>query len=115
MQIQPAPGELPHAVIACAPNILIATLDGSALISQKPGEARGGAEFPGLRALSARAVERSPEVILGRRGSGRALQQQKLAPDAHQLGHCPALFGALGLFDRLLDRSEPVGDLPGTA
>ena len=89
---------------------------GTALIAQQPGEARGGAQFPGQRALPARPVERLPEVILGRcRGSGRALQQKKLALDAQQLGDRPAFFGALGARDRLLDRGEPVGDLPGTA
>ena len=63
-----------------------------------------------------RPVERLPEVILGRcRGSGRALQQQKLALDAQQLGSCPAFFAALGADERLLDRGDPVGDLPGTA
>src|ERR1700722_8497842 len=42
-------------------------VDRSAPISQKPGEARGSAKFPGQRTLSARPVERLPEVILGRR------------------------------------------------
>jgi hypothetical protein len=50
----------------------------------------------------------------GRRGSGRALQQKKLALDAQQLGNSPTFFGGLGADDRLLDRGEPVGDLPAT-
>jgi hypothetical protein len=55
-------------------------------------------------------------VILSRWGRfGRALQQKKLAFDAEQLGSCPAFFAALGVDYRLLDRGEPVGDLPGTA
>src|ERR1700693_1119844 len=37
----------------------------TALIAQQPGEARGGAQFPGERALPARPVERPPEVVLG--------------------------------------------------
>jgi hypothetical protein len=68
----------------------------SALLAQQLGEARGGAEFPRQRALAARPVERLPEVALGRRrGSGLALQQQKLALDAQQLGREPACRGML--------------------
>ena len=66
--------------------------------------------------MPTRPVERLPEVTLGRRrGSGRALQQKKLALDAQQFGNYPAFFGALGADDRLLDHGEPVGDLPGMA
>ena len=47
-------------------------ISGSAPIAQQAGEARGSAELPGQRTLSARPVERLPEVMLGRRrGSGR--------------------------------------------
>ena len=85
------------------------------LVSPKPRETRGGAQFPGQGSLPARPVERLPEVILGRRrGSGSALQQQKLALDAQQLGNYSVFFAALGADDRLLDHDEPVGDLPGT-
>ena len=88
---------------------------GTGLIAQQSGKARGGAQFPRERALPARPVERLSEVTLGRRrGSRRVLHQKKLALDAQQLGSCPAFFGALGADDRLLDRGEPVVDLPGT-
>src|SRR4029077_13679298 len=53
------------------------------LIAQQPGKARSGAQFPRERALPARPVEGLPEMTLGRRrGSRRALQQNKLALDA---------------------------------
>src|SRR5258705_14007226 len=56
---------------------------GTVQITQQPREARCRAEFPGQRTLLTGPVERLPEVILGRRrGSGLALQQQKLALDA---------------------------------
>jgi len=56
----------------------------AALVSQQASEACGDTQFPGQRALPARPVERLLEVILGRcRGSRCALQQQKLALDAH--------------------------------
>jgi hypothetical protein len=85
------------------------------LVSPKPREARGGAQFPGQGSLPARPVERLPEVVLGRRrASGLTLQQQKLAFDPQQLGNYPAFFAVLGADDRLLDRGVPVGDLPGT-
>jgi hypothetical protein len=91
-------------------------ISGTALISQQPGEARGGGQFPGAGTLPARRLERLPEMILGRhRGSGCALQQKQLAFDAQQLGNRPAFFGALRTCVRLLDHDEPVGDLPGTA
>ena len=55
-------------------------------------------------------------MIFGRRrGSGRALQQKKLALDAQQLGKNEAAFGLLARGDRLLDNGEPIGDLPGAA
>jgi hypothetical protein len=58
-------------------------LGGSALIALQPGEARGGAQFPGQNAISARPVECLPEVILGPScGSWYARQQQKLTFDA---------------------------------
>jgi hypothetical protein len=63
----------------------------TALIAQQPGRAYGGAQFPGHGALPPCPTQRLPVVIFGRRrGSGRALQQQKLAPDAQQLCYCPA-------------------------
>jgi hypothetical protein len=66
--------------------------------------------------LTARPVERLPEVVLGGRGGSlRILQKTKLALDAQQLGNQPAFFGAFGSLDRLLNRGESVGDLPGTA
>src|SRR5205085_9477870 len=70
-----------------------------ALVAQQPGEARRGAEFPGQRTLSARPVERLPEVILGRRHrSGPALKQQKLPLDAQQLRLAPPLLRAFARF-----------------
>src|ERR1700738_1989492 len=91
-------------------------LCGPMLVAQQPGEARGGAQFPGQGSLPVRPVERLPQVTLGRRrGFGRVLQQNELALDAQQLGDWPAFFGALGSQDRLLDRGEPVGNLPGPA
>jgi hypothetical protein len=57
-----------------------------------------------------------PEVTFGRGGgSGRTVQQQKLALDAQQLGDCPAIFGAIGPCQRLLDRGKSLRDLAGTA
>jgi len=50
-----------------------------------------------------RPVERLPELILRRRGSGGVLQQKKLALDAQQLGNAPAVFIALGSRQRLVD------------
>src|SRR5271154_2467115 len=88
-------------------------IGGTAPIVQQPGEARGGTQLPGERALPTCPVERLPKVILRCRGSGRALQQQKLALDAQQLGKYPAFFGALRTDDRLLDHGKPLGDLPG--
>jgi hypothetical protein len=91
-------------------------LRGTALIAPEPGEARGGAQFPGKGALLARPGERLSEAILSRRrGCGFTLQQQKLTLYAEQLRNCPAFLTALGVRDHLLDRSEPFGDLSGTA
>ena len=70
---------------------------GTALIARQPGKAYGGAQFPGQGALPPCLTQRLPVVIFGRRrGSGRALRQQKLAPDAQQLCDCPARLGSNG-------------------
>ena len=53
----------------------IARLIDAVPVAQQAGEALGSAEFPGQRTLLARPVERLPKMILGRRRSGRALQQ----------------------------------------
>jgi hypothetical protein len=39
----------------------------------------------------------------------------EFALDAQQLGHQPAFVGVLGARNRLLDRGEPIGDLPRAA
>jgi len=81
-------------------------LRGPILVAQQPSKARGGAQFPGQGSLPARPTERLLLVIFGRRrGSGRTLQQKKLALDAQQFGNYPAFFAALGAHDCLLDRS----------
>jgi len=49
----------------------------STLIAQQPGKARGGAQFPGERALPARPVERLPEMALSRRRSPWCASQQE--------------------------------------
>jgi len=65
-------------------------------------------------ALLASPVKRLPEVLLDcLRGSGRALQQEKLALDARQFGNQPVFFALLGSRDRFLDHGESLGDLPG--
>src|SRR5580692_3819640 len=88
-------------------------LCGPILVAQQPGEARGGAQFPGQGSLLARRTERLLVVIFGRRrGSGSLLQQKKLASDAQQLGNAPAVFIALGSRQRLVDCFEPLSNLP---
>ena len=55
-------------------------LSGPTLITPRPGEVRGGTQFPGQGALPARPVEGLAEVILGCRGGvGCTLQQRKPA------------------------------------
>lgn len=81
---------------------------------QQPREARGGTQFPGRRALPARAAERLPKIILGRRGGSLcALQQKQLALDAQQLRNQPTFFSALDLFERLLDNCKSLRDFAG--
>jgi hypothetical protein len=70
-------------------------------MTQQAGEARDSAEFPGQRTLSAGPIERLPEKVLRRLLDGRsALQQEKFALKAEQLGRQPA---HLGLLDRCFD------------
>ena len=88
---------------------------GPALMVQQMCKARGGAQFPGQRALPARPVERLTEVILGRcRGAGRPLQQQQFALDAQQLGDVPAFVGLVGARDRLQCSRLPRTPMAGT-
>src|ERR1700730_220471 len=89
-------------------------LCGPMLVAQQPGEARGGAQFPGQGSLSARPTERLLVVIFGRRrGSESSLQQKKLAFGAQQVGNAPAAFIALGSRERLVDCFESLSNLPG--
>ena len=86
------------------------------MITQQPGEACGGTQFQGQRALPARPVERLAEMVLGcGHCSGFGLQEQKLAPDAQQLGKQPACPCTLGLFHCLRGGGKPLGDLPGAS
>src|SRR5215831_11511417 len=63
--------------------------------------------------MSARAVERALEAILGRAtGRRHALGQQELTLDAQQLGEAPALVGVFRSGERLVNRSHAQGDLP---
>src|SRR5580692_5750833 len=90
-------------------------LDAAVLLVPQPSQADRCAQFPGQSALSARPVERLPEVILGcNRRPVRSLQDKKLALEAQYLGYCPALFSALGPCQRPLDRREPISHLTGT-
>jgi hypothetical protein len=81
----------------------------AALMVQQPGEARGRAQLPSQHLLT-RRIKRLPEEILRRfRGCRRALQQEKLALEAQQLGRDPDSFG-------LLDpKGERLGEPPGLA
>src|ERR1700730_15344994 len=89
-------------------------LCGPILVAQQPGEARGGAQFPGQGALPARPTERLLVVIFGRRrGYESSLQQKKLAFDAQQFGNGPAFFIAPGSRERLVDCFESLSNLPG--
>ena len=59
------------------------------------GEAARGVDDQHVVVMPACPVERLPELILRRRGSGGVLQQKKLALDAQQLG--THLFPTTGL------------------
>ena len=65
--------------------------------------------------MLARAIERAQEVPLGRRrGLRRTLTQQEFTFDAQELCDAPALLGALGSRERLVDYPEPFGSLTVT-
>jgi hypothetical protein len=49
-----------------------------------------------------------------RRGVRRVFPQNKLALDAQQLGHVPALLVSLGSRERLVDRCNSLGHVPDT-
>jgi len=66
------------------------------------GEARGRAQFPGQGFLAARPFESLQVVILGY-PDRCSLQSSEVALDAQQLRNAPALFGALGPLERVVD------------
>jgi hypothetical protein len=68
-----------------------------------PGEARGGAKFPRQGALSTSAVERPPEVKLGRYCcSRRVLEEQEFAFDTKQFGEIPVFLAVARLRKRFV-------------
>src|ERR1700720_2318324 len=90
-----------------------ARLRNAILVSPKPGEARGGAQFPGERALPARPVER-PHVEI-RRKLGRvrtAHAPRNVSLNAQQFGKTPSLLGELRTRDRIADRRDAVRNTP---
>ena len=73
----------------------------------------GCPQLPSQGTLLARAIERAQEVPLGRRrGLRRTLTQQEFTFDAQELCDAPALLGALGSRERLVDYPEPSEALP---
>jgi hypothetical protein len=52
------------------------------LVTQKLGQARSGAQFPGQGVLPARPIERLPKVFLGRCHRPVTILQQQLTFDA---------------------------------
>jgi hypothetical protein len=53
-------------------------------------------------------------LLSHRRGLGRTLPQDQFAFDAQEFGDAPALLGALGSRERLVDCREPFGSLTVT-
>ena len=86
------------------------------LPAPEPREAHRGPQLPGESALAPRHVERLMEALLGGRGRGRSSSQEEQLPlRAEQLRKMPSLFPLLRARQRLVDHTQPLGNLPGTA
>lgn len=94
----------------------LARLTHSLLSVPQPSEAHSGPQLPGESALISRNVERPVEALLGGLGSGRhSLQEMKLPLRAEQLREAPSRFRLLGPRQRVVDHTQPLGNVPGTA
>src|SRR6266446_9489574 len=88
----------------------------SLLSVPQPSEAHSGPQLPGESALISRDVERPVEACLGGLDSGRySLQEMQLPLRAEQLREAPSRFRLLRPRQRVVDHTQPLGNLPGTA